>query len=262
MPSSPTYYQNWQIDSPKANVIIVHGLGEHINRYDEWAGYFNKLGYSVFGFDQDGHGRSEGSIGHIREYEDTYMTIDDLLEKVDSSIPVFLYGHSFGGNMVLNYILDRKPSVNGIIASAPFITAGTPISKVLIFLGKLMSVIYPSLPLDNGLSVDNLSSDPEVIEAYKADPLVHSKVSARLAARMLSHANRLVHYKGGLSAPLLIMHGEKDVITGPDGSKIFAQNITSPVSIKIWENEFHEIHNGKSKKAVWDMTAEWMKNII
>ena len=261
MSANSTYYHSWTIDNPTANVVIIHGLGEHIERYDEWAKHFNELGYAVYGFDQGGHGRTGGKIGHIAEYSETYDVIDGLLSKLGNVIPLFLYGHSFGGNMVLNYMLDRKPTISGVIASAPFITPGAPISKVLIFIGKIMSAIYPALPLDNGLDLNNLSTDPAIIEAYKADPLVHGKVSARLAARMLKYADRLVNFKGKFPAPLLIMHGEKDILTGPDGSKLFANNISSPVSIKIWEKDYHEIHNGTSKKDVWDMTFEWMNSL-
>jgi len=262
MPSYTTYYHSWKIEKPKANVIIIHGLGEHIERYDEWATHFNGLGFSVYGFDQGGHGRTGGKLGHIAEYQESYNVLDGLIQTLDKSTPLFLYGHSFGGNMLLNYVLDRNPLITGAIASAPFITPGKPISKGLIFIGKVMSSVYPSLPLDNGLDLNNLSTDSAIIEAYKADPLVHSKISARLAARMLKYADRLVDYKGELSAPLLIMHGEQDILTGPDGSKLFAQNINSPVTIKIWKDEYHEIHNGKSKKEVWAMTSEWMQKLL
>ncbi len=262
MSANQNYHHSWKIDNPKANVIIIHGLGEHIQRYDEWAKHFNGLGYAVYGFDQNGHGRTGGKIGHIAEYQDTYDVINTLIGSLDSQIPLFLYGHSFGGNVLLNYILDERPTINGAIASAPFITPGRPISKVLIFVGKIMSVLFPSLALDNGLDLNNISTDSAIIEAYKSDALVHGKISARLAARMLRYADRLLQFKGAYPCPLLIMHGEKDHLTGPDGSKLFASNVTSPVKLQIWADEFHEIHNGLSKKSVWKMTSDWMESLV
>jgi len=262
MPNDKTYFHSWEVDNPKANIILIHGLGEHIHRYEEWASYFNSLGYGVFGFDHSGHGQSPGKRGHLACYDDSYDVVDGLLDKLGSATPTFLYGHSFGGNMVLNYVLDRKPQVTGVVASAPFITAGSPIPKLLVLIGKLMSRIYPSLQLDNGLDVTNLSTDSNIIERYQADPLVHSKVSARLGALMMRFADRLVAFSGSFPASLLMMHGEKDIITNPNGSEAFASRVTSPMTMQIWKDEFHEIHNGQSKKKVWDFTSNWMDSQI
>lgn len=253
-----TYFHSWEINAPKANIVIIHGLGEHIQRYEELAKHFNSQGFGVYGFDHFGHGRSEGKRGHLVAFEDSYDIIDGLISQVKGTVPVFLYGHSMGGNIVLNYMLSRKPKVAGVISSAPFITAGSPISKLLVLIGKLMSSIYPSLQLDNGLDLANLSTDPAVIKAYEEDPHVHSKLSARLGALMLSHADHLNNYSGAFPAPLLLMHGADDIITGPDGTKNFASRISSEANCKIWNDEYHEIHNGKSKKDVWSFAKDWI----
>jgi alpha-beta hydrolase superfamily lysophospholipase len=114
------YTKNWSITKPKAALLIVHGFGEHVNRYNHVAAFFNENEYAVVGQDTRGYGQSEGKRGHTPSY-DTFM--DDIQSGLDytrslyPNIPIFLWGHSMGGNLTLNFVLRRKPNITGIVAT-------------------------------------------------------------------------------------------------------------------------------------------------
>lgn len=259
MMSNGVYTHSWVVDDPKANVLIIHGLGEHIHRYEELASEFNRKGFSIYGFDHIGHGRSSGRKGHIDSYVEIYDYIAAVTEDIPDSVPLFAYGHSMGGNILLNYLIDRSCRYKGAILTGSYITDGKALSPILVMIGRLMSKIYPKLLLDNGLDLSSLSTDAMVIETYKNDHHVHSKISAGHAARMIDKAKFLQDFKGSLSCPVLLMHGENDQITGPDGTQMIYNNIQSDKDLKIWKDELHEIHNGVKKELVWDHTISWIE---
>ena len=107
---------------PRAVVCLVHGLGEHSGRYAHVAAALNDAGYAVLACDKRGHGRSGGKRGHTPSYEALMTDIDLLLAQAEQRFPGkprFLYGHSLGGNEVLNYALRRKPDLAGVVATSP-----------------------------------------------------------------------------------------------------------------------------------------------
>ena len=249
-------------EQPKATICLVHGLGEHINRYNHVAAYFTFRDYAMLGFDNRGFGQSEGKKGHALSVEEYLEGIEYLIaesRKRFPNTPIFLYGHSMGGNLVLNYLIRKNPDIRGVIASAPFITTDNPPASWLIAIAKFMKNIAPGIRQDNGLNLADLSTDPKVIETYKADPLVHPHVTFGGAVTLFAGADYLVAYEGGINVPLLIMHGSADKITSPNGSKRFAKNVKGDITLKIWDGMFHEIHNEPDQKQVFDEMATWMK---
>ncbi len=255
------YAKEWEVKEPKGVVCLVHGLGEHINRYNHVAEFFNQNGYAVLGNDHRGHGQSDGKRGHAPKHEVFLDEVDQLLAIAKERYlgkPTFLYGHSMGGNIVLTYAVERQPRIAGIISSAAFIQFGTQPSKILVGLGKLTRSLYPSLTQANGLGRDALSHDPKVIEAYSNDPLVHDKISSAMGMNMMDAAAALDSYEGTISSPLLVMHGEDDRITSAAGSKAFADRVKGDVSCKIWEGLYHEIHNEPQQEYVFKHILGWM----
>ena len=124
------YFQSWQPETPaKAIACLVHGLGEHSGRYAHVGAALNVAGYALLGFDLRGHGKSGGPRGHTPSYETLMDDIGRLLAEARQRYPgqpQFLYGHSLGGNLVLNYALRRKPGLAGVIATSPAIRTATP----------------------------------------------------------------------------------------------------------------------------------------
>jgi alpha-beta hydrolase superfamily lysophospholipase len=249
-------------EDPKAVVCIVHGHGEHIERYEHAAQAFNQVGYSVIGYDQRGHGQSQGSRGHVPSYE---LLLDDLsrfrkeVKEYYPNLPHFIWGHSMGGNIVLNYVLRQNPGTTGVIATGPWLKLAFEPPAVQMFLGRMMNKIKPDFTQESGLDTSALSHDPEVVRAYEEDSLVHGKVSARLMVEMMDAGTWALEHAAEFPARLLLMHGSEDRITSSAASKDFAAKAPSDkVTLKIWDGFYHELHNEPEKAEVLNTIIEWM----
>lgn len=259
------YTKEWHLDKPKAVICLIHGFGEHINRYDHFASFFNKNGYTVVGMDHRGHGKSEGKRGHTPQYESYLDDIETVLNHVRSlykGIPVFLYGHSMGGNIVLSYLTLRNPSLKGVIATGPWVRLAFEPKPFLLTLGKLMRSIFPSFTQDSGLKVTSISKDKAVVEAYEKDPLVHAQITASAGVGITEAAARLNELSTTVSVPLLIMHGDEDLLTSQPASEEFANRTKGDVTYKKWQSMYHEIHNEPDQLQVFEYTLKWLDSKI
>ncbi len=188
------YAQVWQPESGldiKAAICIIHGMGEHSGRYKDMAHFFVKNGFGVLSFDLLGHGQSEGKRGCVSSYDVLSDQVDRALEEASKRFPghpKFIYGHSLGGNILLDYCLRRNPRVLGVVVSAPWLRTVEEIPGSKVWLCRVMNMFYPSYTENNGIDTAFLSRDPQVATDYEEDELVHSKVSARLFLGGYEHA--------------------------------------------------------------------------
>jgi acylglycerol lipase len=248
----------------RANIIFVHGLGEHTMRYSDWADMLNKEGIGFTGVDLPGHGKSDGARGNIKSYDLTDEMIGILLDGIRNTFPgtpVFLYGHSLGGGIVLDYILRKIPEIKGAIVTAPWLRLSFQPSNFKIGLAKVMKNILPDFVQPSGLVVDHLSHDRAEVEKYKADPLVHDKISVSLFQNAMSTGASSLNNASGLKIPLLIMHGNEDLICSPEGSREFASK-TDLAELKIWDGGYHEIHNELFRSDVFAWLISWINKTI
>ena len=265
------YFQSWQPETPpKAVICLVHGLGEHSGRYAHVAATLNDAGYLLFGFDLRGHGKSGGPRGHTPSYETLMDDISRLLAEAAQRYPgnpQFLYGHSLGGNLVLNYALRRcsgqalrrKPQMAGVIATSPAIRTATPLPSSQLTLAKIMNKIRPGMQMANGLALDGLARDPEVIRAYTGDLLVHNKISVRLATGMLEAGEWALAHASEFPVPLLLAHGTADKLTSAPASQEFAAKVHGDCTLKLWEGFYHETHNEPEKAEVLAFMIDWLQ---
>jgi alpha-beta hydrolase superfamily lysophospholipase len=262
---SSLHFQHWPLPEARAVVCIVHGMGEHVGRYAHVANFFSKKGIATFGFDLQGHGRTTGKRGHSEGLVSMLDDIDLLLDEATQHYPyrpIFLYGHSMGGNLVLNHVLRRKPNIQGVVATAPWIRLPNPPSPFLVGFAKIMCHVMPKFTQPNGLDINGLSNDPEVVKAYQADPLVHDRVTVKTGAEMLAGADWLNKYAGPAPCPILLMHGGNDHLTSPSGTSDFAKRLTGKVTWKQWPGLQHEIHNEPQQAEVLAFLVEWIEQFI
>jgi alpha-beta hydrolase superfamily lysophospholipase len=255
------YACKWSPDVKTRGVILlVHGLGEHIGRYHHVIDKFINAGYVIVGFDHPGHGKSEGKRGYIRSFDDYLAIIDHLvtdIKSVYSGLPLFIYGHSLGSEIVLYYCLKRNPDVKGAIVTSPGIGVGDQ-SKSKVALVKLIAKFAPRMVIDNGLDLDALSRDPEVVQKYKDDPLVHSKVGVMLGLGMIDAGNYILENGSDFPNQLLLLQGADDRIVSVDATRQFA-NLGSPnVSYIEWKGGYHELHNEPDKESVLNTIVHWI----
>jgi alpha-beta hydrolase superfamily lysophospholipase len=251
-------------DKTRANIIFVHGIGEHMQRYEGWAEMLNKQGIGFTGVDLPGHGRSDGPRGYIKSYALTDEMLDILHESSVKTFPeihVFIYGHSLGGGIVLDYLLRKKPVIKGAIVTSPWLKLSFEPDKFKIVLASVMNYILPGLVQPSGLIVDHISHDKEVINKYKTDPLVHDKISVSLFHSAMSSAAHSLEHANELAVPLLLMHGSDDQICSPEGSRLFASK--APMTeLKIWDGGYHELHNEPFRQDVFDYLMKWINKTL
>jgi alpha-beta hydrolase superfamily lysophospholipase len=259
--NTPTLHPKESVGQYKAAILLVHGFGEHSGRYTHVADFFNQNGYALIAFDNRGHGKSDGKRGHAPRFESYMDDIETVLQdaqKALGSTPLFLYGHSMGGNLVLNYIIRRKPEIlRGAIATGPWIQLAFEPKPIMITIGKLMRSIFPTFTQSAGVVADHISKDPEVVKAYKNDPLVHSKITASAGIGLNESAAFLNTHTGVLPVPCLILHADEDKLTAQPASEAFAKRVQN-VDYKIWAGMYHEIHNEPNKAAVLNYILGWM----
>ncbi|KAF9363926.1 hypothetical protein BGX34_002976 [Mortierella sp. NVP85] len=258
---------------PVASIVFVHGLGEHILRYDSMFQDFNRAGFQVSAFDQRGFGQTgkrSKALGCTGGYAKAIPDITAALKRGEiEGVPLFLMGHSYGGGLVLNYdcIGPMRTKLAGLIASAPCVLAAPPTRPywVTIRAAGLASWILPSFQISTGLKVEFISRDPEQVAKYKVDPLVHGYGSTLGLYDMLTNGEALLSYRYKeitKEVPILICHGTADGLTCHKASRDFFDKIqVSDRSYKEYQDFYHELHNEPEadRRQVIDYYIEWIR---
>ena len=256
------YSKGWEPDGkPKAAVALVHGLGEHIGRYAHVGAAFAEAGYALMGFDLRGHGQSAGVRGHTPSVEAYMQDIDLLLEHVRQrypGLPMFLYGHSLGAILALNYGLRRKPELKGIIATSPALHTELENQPVKVAMARILGTLAPTVLMNGGLQTSHLSHDPQIEKLYVSDPLVHDKISLGFGKLMYENIRWTLAHAPEFPLPLLMMHGTQDTIAYPSSSEEFAKAAGGKATLVLWKDLYHETHNELNKAEVIQTTIRWM----
>ena len=250
------------VKSPKTAVIIVHGLCEHAGRYDYVVSRFNDFGYSVYRFDNRGHGRSGGERGYIADYQifiDDAHRIVEIAKRENPGLPLFMLGHSMGGFITAFYGVKYPGRLTGQMLSGAAVTV-QPIFKDM---GSFDYNATPLAPVPNTLA-DVICRDPQVVKLYKEDPLVIKEFTTKLMGEFLIRGvKNLMDNTGNYKYPCLILHGGGDKIVTPDSSKYFYDHISSTdKQLKIYEDLYHEILNEPEKDTIIENIRLWIEDRI
>lgn len=256
------YYQYWLPASrPRAIVLVAHGAGEHSSRYAALADFFTARGYLVAALDHPGHGKSDGSYGHIDRFSQYQRALATFREQLNSDfpgLPVILLGHSMGGLISACHLLDHQHDFIACALSGPAIRSDLQPGVVQIITLRLLSVLLPRVGAMQ-LDANGVSRDPKVVEAYRDDPLVnHGKYSARFVAELFSAMERLQRGAQRITLPLLLMHGEADSMTAPAGSQWLYEAVGSEEkTLKLYPGLYHEIFNEPEREQVLEDLSTW-----
>ena len=258
--------QSWTPEGEcQAVLCIVHGMGEHAGRYADFAARFNDQGYAVLSYDHRGHGNSDGPRGHTPSYDALLNGVDLLLKEARThhdGKPCFLWGHSMGGNVVLNYVLRRKPALTGVIVTGPWLRLAKEPPAIQVAFGRIMDRIWPGFGQNTGLNDEFISRDPAAVEAYRNDPLVHYRISAHMFLSCHDAGQYALDHAGEFTLHLLLMHGGADQLTSPEGSRVFNAKAPDCCTYKEWDGCYHELHNEPEKDDVFRAMVDWMQSRI
>ncbi len=256
------YYQYWKPEGEqRATIAIVHGFGEHSGRYMNVVDWLVPAGYAVYAFDLRGHGRSPGQRAYINswsEYRGDVRAFLDMVASQEPHQPLFLYGHSLGGLIVLEYTLHFPDGLAGVISSAP--TVGQVfIPSLLLMLSRIASRVYPRLSINAGLDVTGLSRDPVVVQAYRDDPLVNRNGTARLGTELAVAREYTNAHTGEFRLPLLMTFGSADRLAAPEACREFYNAAGSQDKTCLeYPGGYHESHNDIEWKRVMTDMEHWL----
>lgn len=260
------YGASWiPMDDPVAVIIFLHGLGEHIRRYDQWFEGFCAQGYGIVTADHHGHGHSEGKRGHFESYCEPMAFTDLLFEKADQIFgkrPKILYGHSMGGNIALNYILRKAPRIKGGILSAPWIQLMNPPSKLANSAAGVLRHIYPSYALRSGIKRSQLTMNENELEKYDKDNLIHGRITINTYFELHRASQFATDHMHNLNIPLLILHGKADPIADFNGSLMLERKSPKMVTLRLFDNFLHEIHKEVDNHRAFSTIQEWLSSIV
>jgi len=253
------YFKKETVENAKAAIVIVHGLCEHLGRYDYMTKTFLAAGLNVYRFDHRGHGKSEGVKAFYSNYEEIandVKTIVDIALKENEDIPVFLLGHSMGGHAVTLFGTKYPGKVKGIITSGALTRYNHQLAGPL----PLPLPVDQYLPNELG---DGVCSDPNVIKAYNEDPLVLNEFSVGLLNCINDGVIWLKENAERFNDPVLILHGANDGLVSNLDSRVFFGDISSTdKSLHIYANLCHEIFNEPCKDEILIETLTWIKKHI
>ncbi|ORB78895.1 lysophospholipase [Mycobacterium timonense] len=256
-------YDVWMPEvAPRAVLVLSHGFGEHARRYDHVARRFGAAGLVTYALDHRGHGRSGGKrvlVRDIHEYTTDFDTLVGIATREHHGLKCIVVGHSMGGGIVFAYGVERPDNYDLMVLSGPAVAAQDQVSPLLALAAKVLGGIVPGLPAQE-LDADAVSRDPEVVAAYRSDPLVyHGKVPAGVGRALLQVGETMPERAPALTAPLLVVHGSDDRLIPVAGSRRLVECVGSAdVELKVYPGLYHEVFNEPEREQVLDDVVGWI----
>jgi alpha-beta hydrolase superfamily lysophospholipase len=263
------HLREWPCAQAHGTVLIVHGLGEHIGRYEHVAAQLLRGGHRVVGYDQRGHGASEGARGALNHPDDLLADLARVIDAVrrQPTGALTLLGHSMGGLVAARFVaggLQGAPApawfrpVDALVLSSPALDPGLSGAQrlALAVLGRLA----PNLTVGNGLQPDWISRDAAVVRAYRDDPRVHDRITPKLA-RFIAESGAFVRARAALwRVPTLLLYAGADRCVAPAGSAAFAAAAApgGVLTARAFPALFHEIFNEPEQAEVFAALAAWL----
>lgn len=264
--------KHWPVQSQlnlRGVVCVVHGLGEHIGRYELVAQSLNEAGWAVVGYDQRGHGKSEGARGAISQDDDLLHDLAAVIDAIKFSYPahrLVILGHSLGGLVVARFAaahahpaedLTWRRTIDLCVLSSPALKIA--LSRIQRFLLNSVGRLAPNLAVANGLNPAWISSDAAVVNAYVNDPLVHNRVTGRLTRFMLESAKTVHQRACGWTTPTLLLYSGADRCVCPEGSRQFASLVPASLIRSIeYQQMAHEVFNEPDRAMVFNHLHGWL----
>lgn len=261
----------WPLEPARGTIVLVHGLGEHVGRYAHVAAFFNARGWRVVGYDHRGHGLSDGARGRLAAADDLLLDLARAIDAVRAEHPggpLVLLGHSLGGLVAARFVAGAlapaaawSRPVDALLLSSPvLVTAMKPLQKAML---AVLGPLTPNHAVGNGLKPEWISRDPAVVAAYKADPLVHDRISPRLARFIVDGCELVRSVAPRWTVPTVLLYAGADRCVLPAGSAAFAAAAPhSVLTARVYTAFFHEIMNEPERAEVLSAFAEGLDTLI
>jgi acylglycerol lipase len=256
-------YRAWPMAGSSIVLAAIHGLGEHAGRYERFAKGMTRHGMGTYALDLRGHGNSPGPRGHVdswSEWTDDVAAFVNRIESKEKGAEVVPVGHSFGGVALLSAVLAGKlPNTKRFVLSSPALKLKVKVAGWKLTFGPIAAKIVPRLTLANEVDARTVSRIPEVVDAYRNDPLVHDKISTRLGAQWQNASRDVLARAAQIKIPFLILAGTADALIDPAGSQELHDQTISTSELRMLEGRFHEPFNDIGSDEVFRLIADWLK---
>ncbi|MDJ0837648.1 MAG: alpha/beta hydrolase [Acidobacteriota bacterium] len=259
------FAQSWvQTEQSKGAVVLVHGYGEHCGRYTLLKDCLIDAGFSFYAYDQRGHGKSEGLRAYVPRFKKLIDDLESYLAVVrQKEDTIFLLGQSMGGGILTQYAGTRDPKVNGMILCSAALKLPQKFPLLIRLASRISSMILPWVHIPEfiyKLDTGALSHRIEVVQDYEQDPFVyHGRVMNRTGWELNRSMNNMPKIMPKVSLPILIMHGDEDRITHPDGSRMLYEKAASKdKQLKIFPGGYHELFNDRCSEEALDTALDWL----
>ena len=256
------FWRAWEADEPRGVLAIVHGLGEHSGRYQRLAEAVVPRGWSCWAVDLRGMGRTEGRRGHIdrwAEWIDDAAALYELAAGEAGPLEVVPLGHSFGGVVVTSAVLEGAIRPSRFVLSNPAFRARVAVPAWKMTAGRLASRAWPALTFPNEVDPAGISQDPAVVGAYREDPLVHDRISARLHAEWVAASRSVLGRAGQLRVPFLLIVSGADRVVDPEGSMELDRGADCGQELRVYPDRYHEPFNDVGSDRVAEDLLDWLQ---
>ena len=246
----------------RGTVVIAHGLGEHAGRYEALAAVLVEEGWHVHAADQRGHGHSNGARGAVPAIDTIRDDIIEMLHfaRATAASPIVLLGHSMGGAFAAWAVAHEPTAADALVLSSPALRTDLSVLQ-RVMMGTMLR-LAPDTVMRNGLDVEFISHDRAVVDAYLADPLVHDRVSVRLASAIVTAGDMVRASASRWSTPTLLLYAGADKLVNPSGSQQFAAAAPSGVVRSTrFDALFHEIFNETGRSEPIAMLTSWLRDL-
>ena len=248
--------------STRAHIVLMHGYGEHLGRYHEFAEFLARLGYCVSGFDARGHGRSDGQRGHV-SYFDRY--VEDLHDFTRAeraarpNLPLFVLGHSNGGLIAVRMIQSRAAVADGLILSSPLVALQPSHQPIPVWIARYVAKLAARMPLPNGIKTRELTHDQALIEATDRDRLSHHWTTPGWYVAAHGAMSQVFAQLDYVQLPVLVLEGARDPLVVPDQiTRMFNGFGNRDKELVIVPNAYHEVLNESGRRETYQRIDAWL----
>jgi alpha-beta hydrolase superfamily lysophospholipase len=255
-------YRSWFTPGADVTFAVVHGLGEHAGRYARFADGMARHGMATYALDLRGHGESDGQRGHVDSWSQWADDVSAFVGHVEglAGAEVVPVGHSFGGAALLSTVLAGKlPNSKRFVVSSPALRLRLKAPAWKVAVAPLASKIVPHLALDNEVDPAAVSRIPEVVAAYRADPLVHNRISSRMFIEWQNATVDILRRASQIKVPFLVLAGAADPLVDPEGSRQLHEQAPLLSELHLLEGRYHEPFNDLGSDEVFQLIADWVR---